>query len=55
MADAIANLPFVVDQLGAGPDLFASVEKVLTSFPIHALRFSKDDDSYWDAIEAAGL
>ncbi|HEY3176585.1 MAG TPA: hypothetical protein VGK94_12585 [Candidatus Polarisedimenticolia bacterium] len=55
MADAIANLPFVVDQLGADPSLFARVEKALAAFPIHALRFRMEDDSYWDAIESAGI
>ncbi len=55
MGVAIANLPFVVDQLAARPDLFASVEGVFGSFPINALVFRKDDDSYWDAIESAGL
>lgn len=53
LPDAIANLPFVVDQLGADPGLFARVEKVLTSFPIRELRFRKEDDGYWDAIEAS--
>ena len=55
MPDAIANLPFVVDQLGVDPGLFEAVERVLTSFPIRELRFRKEDDSYWDAIEKAGL
>lgn len=55
MPDAIANLPFVVDQLGVDPGLFEAVERVLRSFPIRELRFRKEDDSYWDAIEKAGL
>jgi len=28
---------------------------VLTAFPILALRFRRDDDSWWEAIAAAGL
>ena len=55
MAEAIANLPFVVDQLHLRPDLFSRAEKVLSSFPIRQLRFAKQDDSFWDAIEAADL
>ncbi len=51
MGGAIANLPFVVDQLHARPELFDRVEKVLASFPIRALRFRKDDDSFWDLID----
>ena len=51
LPDAIANLPFVVDQLGVDPALFPRVERVLTSFPIRELSFRKEDDSYWDAIE----
>lgn len=54
-AMAIANLPFLVDQLHARPDLFAGVEKVFAAFPIRSLRFRKDDPAFWDAIDAAGL
>ena len=52
MGGVIANLPFVVDQLHTRPELFESVEKVIGSFPILALRFRKDDDSFWDVIES---
>lgn len=55
MADAISNLPFVVDQLHASEDLFPAVERALRCLPIFSLRFRKDDDSFWEAIEAAGL
>ncbi len=55
MAEAIANLPFVVDQLHLRPDLFARAERVLSSFPIRLLRFGRKDDSYWEAIAAAHL
>jgi len=54
-AMAIANLPFLVDQLHARPDLFSGMEKVFSAFPIRALRFRKDDPGFWDAIEASGL
>ncbi|MGH9866590.1 MAG: hypothetical protein ACREAA_00290 [Candidatus Polarisedimenticolia bacterium] len=55
LPDAFANLPFVVDQLHASPELFDSLERALRSVPIHLLRFTRHDDSYWDAIEAAAL
>ena len=55
LPDAVANLPFVVDQLGTDPELFERVERVLRSFPIKELRFRKEDDSYWDEIERSGL
>ena len=54
-AMAIANLPFLVDQLHARPDLFAGIEKVFSAFPIRVLRFRKDDPGFWDAIELSGL
>ena len=55
LPDAFANLPFVVDQLHASPELFESLEKALRSIPLHLLRFTRHDDSFWDAIEAAAL
>jgi len=55
MAGAMANLPFVVDQLHEDASLLAAAERVLSRIPIHRLRFGRDDDSWWDAIEAAGL
>lgn len=54
MSEAIANLPFVVDQLPRHPELFAIIEKALGAFPILTLRFHKGDDSWWEAIEAIG-
>ena len=33
----------------------AAIEKVLTAFPIKRLRFVKDDDSFWEAIDAARM
>jgi len=44
-----------VDQLREDTALLGAVERVLSRFPIHRLRFGKDDDSFWDAIDAAGL
>jgi len=55
MPDAIANLPFVVDHLAAHPRLFERIERVLGAMPMRALRFRKEDDSWWDAIDRAGL
>lgn len=55
MGDAIANLPFVVDQLAEHPELFGAMERVLAGFPIRSLRFRKEDDSWWETIAAAGL
>lgn len=54
MADAVANLPFVVDQLPRRDGLMGDVERALARLRIRALRFRKDDDSHWEAIEAAG-
>lgn len=50
LAVAMANLPFVVDQLHLGADVFARVERVLGAFPIRGLRFRKENDSWWDAV-----
>jgi len=50
----VGNLTFVAEAFGPRPDLFASVERAFTSVPLFHLAFRKDD-SYWDAIDAAGL
>ncbi len=55
MAAMTGNLPFVVDQLAAHPGLMAGIEKALRPIPAFELVFRKDDDSYWEAITAAGL
>jgi hypothetical protein len=55
MPAVVANLPFVVDQLHAAPELFTSIESILRSVPIRLLRFHKHDDSYWDAVDRHGL
>ena len=49
-----ANLPFVVDAFPKRPDLFARFEEIFAPLPLSHLHFRKDD-SYWDAIERAGL
>ncbi len=54
-AEAIANLPFLVDQLHARPELFGRVERVFSAFPILTLRFRRDDPDFWDALDAAGI
>jgi hypothetical protein len=50
----VGNLTFVAEAFGARPDLFASVEAAFAGVPLMHLHFVKDD-SYWDAIDAAGL
>ena len=50
----VGNLTFVAEAFGERPDLFASVEAAFASTPLFHLHFRKDD-SYWDAIDAAGL
>ena len=50
----VGNLTFVAEAFPIRPDLFASVERAFADVPLAHLRFRKDD-SYWDAIDAAGL
>jgi len=50
----VGNLTFVAEAFGARADLFASVEAAFAAIPMRHLVFRKDD-SYWDAIDAAGL
>jgi hypothetical protein len=50
----VGNLTFVAEAFRERPDLFASIEAAFASVPLFHLHFRKDD-SYWDAIEAAGL
>jgi hypothetical protein len=50
----VGNLTFVAEAFGERPDLFASVESAFALVPLFHLHFTKDD-SYWDAISAAGL
>jgi hypothetical protein len=53
LAELIGNLPFVADSFHDRPDLFESVQRTFDGVPLNHLHFRKDD-SYWDAIEAAG-
>jgi hypothetical protein len=50
----VGNLTFVAEAFKERPDLFASIEAAFTGVPLLHLHFKKDD-SYWDAIDAAGL
>jgi hypothetical protein len=54
LAELVGNLTFVADSFGARPDLFARVERTFQDIPLAHLHFRKDE-SYWDAIEQAGL
>ncbi len=49
----LANLPFVNDSFQARPELLARVQQAFADLPLAHLHFRKDD-SYWDAIDAAG-
>jgi hypothetical protein len=53
-AELVANLPFVAEAYHADPALFERVERAFARVPLAHLRFRKDD-TYWDAIERAGL
>lgn len=54
LGQLVGNLTFVAEAFGARPDLFASIEAAFASVPLMHLHFRKDD-SYWDAIDEAGL
>ncbi len=54
LAGLIGNLPFVAEEFRRRPDLFEDVERAFAAVPLAYLDFRKDD-SYWDAIEEAGL
>lgn len=53
LAELVGNLPFVAESFAARPDLFAAVQRAFAAVPLAHLAFRKDD-SYWDAIAAAG-
>jgi hypothetical protein len=53
LAELIGNLPFVAEAFGERPDLFERVQHAFAAVPLAHLHFRKDD-SYWDAIAAAG-
>jgi hypothetical protein len=54
LAELVGNLPFVAEAFAERGDLFEQVTRSFAGIPLGHLRFRKDD-SYWDAIEAAGL
>ncbi len=54
LAELVGNLPFVAEEFARRPDLFERIERAFALVPLAHLHFSKDD-SYWDAIERAGL
>jgi hypothetical protein len=54
LTSLIANLPFVDDAFTVRPDLFERFERTFGALTLRHLHFRKDD-SYWDAIAAAGL
>jgi len=49
----VGNLTFVAEAFRERPDLFASIEAAFAVVPLNHLHFAKDD-SFWDAIDAAG-
>jgi hypothetical protein len=53
LSELVGNLPFVAESFSARPDLFAAVERAFAAVPLAHLAFRKDD-SFWDAIDAAG-
>jgi len=54
LSELIGNLPFVAEAFGERPDLWDGVERTFRDVPLAHLHFRKDD-SYWDAIDRAGL
>jgi hypothetical protein len=54
LAELVGNLPFVAEAFDRRPDLFAKVERAFDGLPMAHLHFRKDD-SFWDAIDRAGL
>jgi hypothetical protein len=49
----VGNLTFVAEAFRERPDLFASIEAAFAPIPLGHLHFTKDD-TFWDAIDAAG-
>jgi hypothetical protein len=52
-AELVGNLPFVAEAFAAREDLFRRTIETFASLPLSHLHFTRDD-SYWDAIAAAG-
>lgn len=53
LSELIGNLPFVAESFSSRPDLFERVQNALGALPLAHLHFRRDD-TYWDAIAAAG-
>jgi hypothetical protein len=54
MSELVGNLPFVAEAYSRRPDLFEAVQRAFAGIELAHLHFRKDD-SYWEAIEKAGL
>lgn len=54
MAELVGNLTFVAEGYAQAPELWEALERTFRDVPLAHLHFRKDD-SYWDAIERAGL
>jgi hypothetical protein len=52
-AELVGNLPFVAEAFAQRPDLMSGVLAAFSALPMAHLHFTRDD-TYWDAIEAAG-
>jgi hypothetical protein len=52
-AELVGNLPFVAEAFSTRDDLFRHTLESFASLPLAHLHFTKDD-TYWDAIAAAG-
>jgi hypothetical protein len=53
LAELVGNLPFVAEAFSTRDDLFRRTLESFASLPLAHLHFAKDD-TYWDAIDAAG-
>jgi len=53
LSELVGNLPFVAEAFAARPDLFDQIRRTFEPVPLAHLHFRKDD-SFWDAIDAAG-
>jgi len=54
MAELVGNLPFVAEAFAQQADLLEAIEKAFAPVPLAHLHFRRDD-SYWDAVDRAGL
>ena len=54
LAELVGNLTFVAEAFAQAPELFAQVERAWERVPLAHLHF-RPDDSFWEAIDRAGL